>query len=54
MRAHENNNCLTEMMFVEALERAKELDRRFEETGELVGRCELFCCCPVLAAESVD
>lgn len=35
--AQELTNCLTEILFQEALERAAELDRYLEETGEVVG-----------------
>lgn len=36
--AHVETNCLTEIMFEEALERADELDKEFAATGRLRGR----------------
>ncbi|PWZ02911.1 amidase signature enzyme [Testicularia cyperi] len=36
-RAHIRTNCLTEVFVEQALARAAELDRKFQETGELVG-----------------
>ncbi len=35
--AQELTNCLTEVFFAEAFQRASELDRYLEETGEVVG-----------------
>ncbi|KAK6203331.1 Acetamidase [Scheffersomyces amazonensis] len=35
--AHQLTNCLTEVFFDEALERATELDKYYEDTGKLVG-----------------
>lgn len=35
--AHQLTNCLTEIMFSEAIERSKGLDREFKSTGKLVG-----------------
>lgn len=35
--AHQVTNCLTEILFREAIQRAQELDRIFEKTGKLTG-----------------
>lgn len=35
--AHQLTNCLTEIFFTQALERAKELDAKFKETGKATG-----------------
>lgn len=39
-KAHERFNVITEVMFLDALRRARELDEEFEKTGKLVGLCE--------------
>ncbi|MBW0481665.1 hypothetical protein O181_021380 [Austropuccinia psidii MF-1] len=38
IHAHIQTNCLTEIMFEEALERAEKLDKEFLETGKIKGR----------------
>ncbi|KAA1083569.1 hypothetical protein PGT21_004058 [Puccinia graminis f. sp. tritici] len=38
IHAHVETNCLTEILFKEALERAEQLDKEFEATGRLRGR----------------
>lgn len=35
--AHQLTNCLTEIMFHEAMQRARDLDREFASTGKLAG-----------------
>lgn len=39
-QAHERLNVLTEIMFADALKKAKELDDEFEKTGKVTGICE--------------
>ncbi|KAI9623033.1 hypothetical protein KEM48_009650 [Puccinia striiformis f. sp. tritici PST-130] len=38
IQAHVETNCLTEIMFEEALERADQMDKEFAATGQLKGR----------------
>ncbi|KNF02661.1 hypothetical protein PSTG_04258 [Puccinia striiformis f. sp. tritici PST-78] len=38
IQAHAETNCLTEIMFEEALERADQMDKEFAATGQLKGR----------------
>lgn len=37
VRAHQQTNCLTEVIFAEAIDEAKRLDQHFKTTGKLVG-----------------
>ncbi|GAA99315.1 hypothetical protein E5Q_06010 [Mixia osmundae IAM 14324] len=38
IRSQEHTNCLTEVMFIDALETAKKLDEDFQQDGTVVGR----------------
>lgn len=39
-QAHERLNVLTEIIFADALKKAKELDDEFEKTGKVTGICK--------------
>lgn len=38
VHVHQKLNILTEMMFDQAVERARKLDEEFEKTGKVVGK----------------